>query len=161
MSGPGHPAHLVRRFFGTLRSRRPSPGDQLLVGARLRPEEAALFWAQPVPDQAHGVATARVVMERRPDRPDLARAALLHDVGKRRCGLGVMGRSIASILAFTRIPTRGRYAMYLDHGTLGAEDLENAGSDDLTVGFARHHHGVRPEGIDPGDWEVLARADDE
>lgn len=161
MSRGGHPAHLVRRFVGTLRSRRPPPGGQLLVGALLRPEEAVLFWAQPVPDQAHGVAAARAVMERRPDRPDLARAALLHDVGKRRCGLGVIGRSIASALAFVRIPTRGRYAMYLDHGTLGAEDLENAGSDDVAIGFARHHHGERPDGIDLTDWAVLVEADTE
>jgi hypothetical protein len=159
--GGGHPAHLVRRFFGSLRSRRPSPGDQLLVGALLRPKEAELFWAQPVPDQAHGMATARAVMERRPERPDLARAALLHDVGKRRCGLGVIGRSIASALALAHIPTWGRYTMYLDHGTLGAEDLENAGSDDLTIGFARDHHGEPPDGIDLTDWAFLVEADSE
>jgi hypothetical protein len=120
-----------------------------------------LFWAQPVADQAHGVSAARRVAAGSPGRGDLVRAALLHDVGKRHARLGVIGRSFASIMATLRLPVRGRYAAYLDHGEAGAADLEAAGADPLTVAFARTHHRPRPEGVDPGDWDLLVRADDE
>jgi len=158
---PGRPAHLARRFFSTLRSRRPGPDDQLFVAGLVSPAEARLFWAQAPSDQAHGVSSARAVLALRPGRDDLARAALLHDVGKRHARLGVIGRSLASGLALLRLPVRGRFARYLDHGALGADDLEAIGSDALTVAFARHHHGPPPEGADEGAWEALAAADEE
>jgi len=161
MTAPGRPFHLVRRFFGTLRSRRPSPADQLWVGPVLSHDLARLFWAQPAADQAHGVSAARRAAEAAPGRDDLVRAALLHDVGKRHARLGVIGRSLASTMAILRVPTRGRYAAYLDHGERGAADLEAAGADPLTVAFARHHHGTRPDDIDPVDWALLVRADEE
>jgi len=161
MRAPGRPNHLVRRFFGSLRARRPVPEDQLVVAGLLTPAEAALFWAQPVADQSHGVASFRAVIRDQPSRRDLGRAALLHDVGKRHAGLGTMGRSIASALAFAHIAVSGRYAAYLDHGSLGAADLRHAGSDPLSIGFAADHHGARPDRIDPDDWAILVAADGE
>lgn len=161
MSAPGRPIHLVRRFFGSLGSRRPLPADQLWVGALLEHDLARLFWAQPVADQAHGIATARRIAETASDRPDLIRAALLHDVGKRHARLGVIGRSLASMVAILRLPLRGRFAAYISHGEAGAAELHFAGADSLTVAFAHHHHGARPKGFDPADWDLLVRADNE
>ena len=161
MTTPGSPIHLVRRFFGSLRARRPTPGDQVLVASLVTPEEARLFWAQPVADQAHGVAAARRVAALAPDRDDLVRAALLHDVGKRHARLGVIGRSVASLLAILRLPRTRRHAAYLSHGDLGAADLAAAGSDPVTVAFARDHHRARPDDVAPDDWKVLVAADTE
>ena len=158
---PGRPVHLARRFFSTLRSHRPSPHDQLFVAGLVGPAEADLFWAQPPADQSHGVSSARAVLALRPDRRDLARAALLHDVGKRHARLGVIGRSIASGLALLRLPVRGRFARYLDHGAIGADDLAAIGADDLTIAFARHHHGAAPDEFAEGDWSALTAADEE
>jgi putative nucleotidyltransferase with HDIG domain len=153
-------AHLVRRFFEVLRARRPGPADQSRVAALLTAAEAALFWAQAPADQAHAVACLRRVAAARPDRRDLARAALLHDVGKRHAPLGVVGRTAASLLALVRLPAPGRLGVYLRHAQMGAEDLRSVGAEALIVSFAAGHHGPVPEGISPDDWAVLVAADE-
>lgn len=151
--------HLIRRFFGSVPSRPLDPDEQAEAARLLGPGEAALFWSQQPLDQRHGLECARRAAEAAPGRSDLARAALLHDIGKRHAGLGIPGRSLATGLRLLRLPTRGRLEAYLDHGPRGAADLEAAGSDPLTVAFARHHHTGRPDLIPFDDWVVLQRAD--
>jgi hypothetical protein len=151
--------HLARRFFGVLVAAPLRPGEQAAAGALLRPAERGLFWGQPAADQRHGLECARAVQAACPGRRDLARAALLHDLGKRQAGLGAVGRSIATALAAARLPVPGRFAAYREHGPLGATELEAAGAEPLVAAFARHHHGERPAGIAAEDWDALRRAD--
>ena len=151
--------HLARRFFGVLRARPLRPGEQAAAARLLRPAERGLFWEQRPADQRHGLECAVALLGRRPDRPDLARAALLHDVGKRRAGLGPFGRALATIAGFVHLPGKGRWAAYLGHGPAGAADLEAAGSETLVVSFARHHHIGRPGDVPADDWAELCRAD--
>ena len=155
----GGPGHLVRRFFGVLGAEPLQPGEQAWVASLLHPAEWALFWGQGAADQRHGFACARAVGAARPERDDLARAALLHDVGKRHAGLGAFRRSLATTLSLLRLPVRGRLAAYLAHAATGADDLVAAGAEPVVVDFARHHHGPRPEGLPAADWDVLCRAD--
>ncbi len=95
-------------------------------------------------------------------RPVLA-AALLHDVGKLDANLRTYGRVVATLsgAVVRRDPevigdwtrTRGftrRVGLYLQHDRLGADLLALAGSDPLTVAWAREHH--RP----PDEWTVPA-----
>jgi hypothetical protein len=105
-------------------------------------------------DRRHAVGVARRVQQALGDgagRPVIA-AALLHDVGKVVCGLGTFGRvmatvaSMASMTGSKRLPTR--FGQYLAHDRLGGDLLEQAGSDPLTVAWAREHH--RP----PEHWSV-------
>lgn len=152
--------HLVRRFLEVLRAESLTPDEQTEVAALLRPEERPLFWRQPVADQRHGLESARSVALRLPGRTDAARAALLHDVGKRHARLGVIGRSLASLLELLHLPAPGRLGSYLDHGRLGAEELRAAGAEELVVAFTRAHHGRRPSSIDPVVWEALVEADE-
>lgn len=151
--------HLVRRFFGVLRAGPLGPAEQAEAAGLLRPAERDLFWAQCPADQRHGLECARSVLARCPDRLDLARAALLHDIGKRQAGLGVLGRSLATSLGFVRLPVRGRFAAYLGHGPAGAAELEAAGSEAIVVRYARYHHTRRPDDADAADWAELCRAD--
>lgn len=153
------PVHLARRFFGSVRARPLGPGEQAEAAALLAGGEAHLFWRQGAPDQRHALACARAVLAGAPGRRDLARAALLHDVGKGAARLGSTGRVLATALAACHLPVRGRLAAYVAHGPGGATELAAAGADPLTVAYARHHHGARPPEIDPGDWERLAAAD--
>lgn len=153
--------HLIRRFFGSLRARRPGPDDQRLVAGVLSDAEATAFWSQPVPDLAHAVRSARLVGGAVPDRVDLMRAALLHDLGKRRSSTGTISRSMATGLAALHLPTTQRQRLYLDHARLGAEELASLGCEPLVVEFARHHHRDRPAAIDREDWTTLVIADDE
>jgi len=114
-----------------------------------------------VPDLAHAVRSAQSVARAAPGRADLARAALLHDVGKRLSDIGTVGRSLATALSLVRLPTSKRMASYLEHARLGAEELNALGCEDLVVQFARHHHGARPTHIAAADWKILLDADDE
>ena len=151
-------AHLARRFFGSIRARRPGATDQTLVANSLTAAESEVFWSQPIPDLAHAVRTARRLD---PDRRDLIRAALLHDVGKRQAGIGTILRSLATACSIVRIPTGGGLARYLDHGEIGARELEELGCEALVVQFARHHHGPRPSDVDEADWNSLLASDHE
>jgi hypothetical protein len=92
-------------------------------------------------------------------------AALLHDAGKTRSGLGTFGRVGATLAALVvgreRIRS-GRTALYLRHDELGADLLAEAGSDAFTVAWAREHH-LPPDRwtVDQAWGEVLKAADDD
>lgn len=127
--------------------------------AWLHGEEHDLFFSQSHFDQRHGFESALYVAAHGPGRTDLIRAALLHDLGKRRARIGSLGRSLASAWSKFGGKTSGPWAAYLEHGRLGSEDLEGAGSEPLVVLFARSHHGDRPDEIPAEDWDLLQRAD--
>ena len=149
------PLHLARRFLGSLSPRPLDPDDADWVHRQLLPGERDLWARMPLADRKHAAGVARDVDRRLGPgtaRPVLA-AALLHDVGKVESGLGTAGRVVATLVGRRRAATwtagyRGRVARYLRHDALGAELLEAAGSDPLTIAWAREHH--RPE----ADWSV-------
>lgn len=168
-------SHLARRFFGSLRPGGPSAADQAWVDDHLLPGERALWQRLSGPDRRHAVGVAREVQRalgHEATRPVLA-AALLHDVGKVESGLRTYGRVVATVsgavagreMAHTWSRQRGfarKVGLYLRHPDLGADLLALAGSDPLTVAWAREHH--RP----PEDWtvprpvgEALKAADDD
>lgn len=156
---PAHALHLIRRAWGSIRPQPLTPREEAEVAGLLDDRLAALFWEQPVMDQRHGIDAARFVLARRPGARDIARAALLHDVGKRHAHLGFFGRVAATVLALLRIPAPGRLGVYLDHARLGALDL--AGADELTVAYARGQDGARPDVIPVETWALLKEADGE
>ena len=55
--------------------------------------------------------------------------ALLHDVGKVRCGLGTWGRVAATLVG----PVTPRFRAYHDHEPIGADLLVLVGSDPVTA----------------------------
>ena len=118
----------------------------------------AAFLDQGPADQRHGWEAANAVTVQG-GRRELAIAALLHDIGKRRARLGVTGRVLASVCARLRLPVFGRLAVYLDHPTLGADELATLGLHGVAVTFARHHHSERPDAVSPEDWALLVAAD--
>ncbi len=108
-------------------------------------------------------------------RPVLA-AALLHDVGKLDAHLRTYGRVVATLAGESGGPRRGRrpqwtptngftrrVGLYLRHPELGGDLLALAGSDPLTVAWAREHH-LPPEErwtVDPDLAGALHEADDD
>lgn len=169
--------HLARRFFGSLRPGGPSAIDTEWAEAQLLPDEVTLWRSMSRADRRHAAGVARrveVTLGNEATRPVLA-AALLHDVGKTESGLGTYGRVIATISggvigrdpdvvrAWTRTRgfTRG-VGLYLQHPRIGGDLLAMAGSDPLTVRWAREHH--LPEDqwtIDPDLGAALKAADDD
>lgn len=146
-------AHLVRRFVGSLRPGGPAPTEEEWVRDQLSVAEHDLWRSMSGPDRRHAAGVARRVERRLGDeatRPVLA-AALLHDVGKVSAGLGTYGRVIATL--WTKVAGRDmasawrkprgfarQVGLYLDHDRIGGDLLELAGSDALTVAWARQHH---------------------
>ena len=152
--------HLAARFFDVLAARALTPGEQAEVAALLANDaERSMFWGQSRADHRHGWSAARIVRSARPDRGDLVRAALLHDVGKRHARLGPVGRSLATMQGRLGSSLPSRSARYRDHGRIAARELEQSGAEPLVVAFARHHHNSRPAEIAQDDWDLLQAAD--
>ncbi len=156
---PGSFGHLAARFFDYLGARPLADADREFVTSILSVEQARIFFDQPPKDQSHGLAAALVVLESGLSSDERLRAAMLHDVGKRSAGLGVLRRVAASVLIKFGLPLTRRFVRYRDHGLLGAADLEAAGSSLLVVEFARAHHGPRPDTVTEEDWALLQSAD--
>lgn len=151
--------HLVARFFGHVFSKPPTPDEATIVNTFLSERERILWWRQPVGDQRHALLAAHHVLANLPDHRSAVRAALLHDLGKRHCRLGAVGRSVATVIGATGMPQRGRIEAYLNHGRLGAAELETLGAESLVVDFAKHHTDGMPPGVDEELWSVLFAAD--
>jgi hypothetical protein len=145
--------HLARRFFGSLSPLGPRRADEAWVAETLLPGEVLLWRRMSRADRRHAAGVARGVeraLGAEATRPVLA-AALLHDVGKVAAGLGTYGRVVATLAGATsgretavawskRTGFTRRVGLYLRHPELGAEMLELAGSDVLTVTWSREHH---------------------
>jgi hypothetical protein len=150
-----HLAHLARRFVGSLWPFGPGAATEAWVATVVLPGERDLWRRMSRADRRHAAGVARRVeaaLGADAERPVLA-AALLHDVGKVDAGLGTIGRAGATLIAMVAGPTRaatwrGRIGRYLRHDCRGGQLLQAAGSDPLTVAWARQHH--RP----PSEWTL-------
>ncbi len=152
--------HLARRFFEVATARTLNERERVSIDTWLRStEESAVFYEQPVADQRHALRAAERMQSLAPDRRDLIRAALLHDVGKRHAGLGILLRSVAGALTKLGLPLRGRLRTYVEHGRLAADELAALGCEPVVIDFARYHHDRRPPTITEHDWGLLEQSD--
>ena len=124
------PHHLVRRFFTSWSSRPPEPDDEAWAADHLLPGERALWGHMHPRDRRHSVEVARCFVDWAPSptRAEVA-GALLHDVGKIECRLGVWGRVLATLVG----PRTHRFGLYQAHERIGAVLAQQAGSDPATV----------------------------
>ena len=167
--------HLAKRFFVSLWPLGPSHDKEQWVRSVLTEHELKLWRRMSRADRRHAVGVARNVerqLGHEATKPVVA-AALLHDVGKVSSGLGIYGRVVATLAGaaagrtmaeawtegkgFTR-----RVGLYLRHAELGADMLALAGSDSLTVTWAREHHLPEEEWtLSPAVAHALKAADDD
>lgn len=154
----GTPGHLVGRFFDVLTAKPLTESERLAVMSWLPARFAEVFFAQGDPDQRHGYHAAQSVVAQG-FGDDVIVAALMHDVGKRQSRLGVIHRSLATLMVLLHLPLTRRMAAYRDHGLLAAEELKLLHASSLVVDFARHHHGSRPGSIESRIWDALQVAD--
>ena len=151
--------HYVSRFFGFFRLRPLSPREQDEVRRLLPSVEAGLFFDMQTEDQRHCHDMARRVAVALPGDQVAVRAALLHDVGKRHHRIGVVGRSMATVLGHLGLAMPVTMRSYWDHAGIGAQDLEAVGSDPFVVEFAAHHPGGPPPWATDPRWPILIDAD--
>jgi hypothetical protein len=146
-------AHLSRRFVGSLRPGGPGAEAEAWVVGILSADQAELWRRMRGPDRRHAHAVARRVQRSlgHEATPPVLAAALLHDVGKVDAGLGTYGRVIATLsgtiagrehaeLWRSRSGFTRKVGLYLLHPDLGGDRLALAGSDPLTIAWAREHH---------------------
>jgi hypothetical protein len=157
--------HLARRFFGSLWPAGPAAADEAWVESVVLPGELVLWGRMSRADRRHAAGVARRV-ERAMGAdatPPVLAAALLHDVGKVAAGLGTFGRVVATVAGealnqenAAEWSKRGgiirRVGLYLRHPQLGGDMLQLAGSDALTIAWAREHH------LPAKEWTVPAEA---
>jgi len=134
---------------------QPCDADFDLGRARLAPPLFDLFAAQHPRDVVHSANTARWLLDRGHDDPDLITAALLHDIGKGHqrpmdrsiyvlAGHAGLARALAS--PGSRFELRRAVARTLTHSESGAARLRDAGAAAQVVALTARHHG--PAGDD-------------
>lgn len=119
------------------------PEDWSLVFRWLSPAERPLFTRMQRPDQLHSVRVARWLLAEGEADQHLLKAALLHDIGKSRCRIGIVHRTLDVLLGgvlrsfptlFSGLPGESRWWMpfYVaaNHPRLGASLLAEAGCDE-------------------------------
>ena len=128
--------------------------DLALARQFLSPRELAAFQRMSRADQLHSLNVLRALLRDRPDAPrTLAKAALLHDVGKSRCHLAVWQKTLAVLLLakapglglrFSHKETldwwRAPFVVRRHHARWSAEILRDIGSEPSVIWLARHHH---------------------
>jgi hypothetical protein len=179
-------AHLVTRFFASLRPRPLDAAAIAWVAGALEPGELRVWDGMGRADRAESVAVGRrleasLAGTRDAEDPRWLAAALVHDVGKQVSDYGSIGRAIvtagAAVLGRARVRSwasaepsgarasaRSRMGSYVAHDELGATLLQRAGARPEGVAWAGAHH--RPDrwaatGIPPAVCRALAAADGE
>jgi hypothetical protein len=172
------PLHLGRRFFRALWPRPPRAQDVAWVEGILEPDELALWHELPNHDRRYSIRVAKhaeshLAGTEYAGQSRWLAAALLHDVGKLDAGLGVLGRSVATVIGTIAGPARvarwtsapgfrGRAERYLRHDERGAERIRAAGGRDEAARWAlAHHHRDRwpASGVPVAVAEALEAAD--
>jgi hypothetical protein len=151
-----HPLHLATRFFRALWPGSPRERDTAWVESLLEPGELALWRRLPNHDRRYSIRVAknveaRLVGTEYAGQSRWLAAALLHDVGKLDAGLGVVGRSAATVIGAAagsaRVERwasatgfRRRVAWHRQHDERGAERIRAAGGRDEAARWALAHH---------------------
>jgi hypothetical protein len=129
-----------------------SPVDTALAARYLSPPLLTLFCQMRRSEQLHSLNVLRAILSTGDALPELAVAALLHDVGKSRYPLAlwqktlpVLVRAIAPALVTRwssgdpRRPWWRPFAVYVHHPAWSAEMLAAAGAPEGAVWLAAHH----------------------
>ncbi|HXF59995.1 MAG TPA: HD domain-containing protein [Caldilineaceae bacterium] len=148
---------FLRGLSATLRAGALQPGEAALVAALLPPQAQTLFAAMPADAQRHSLNVLQTLHRAGHREPELAMAALLHDVGKLaaqaggiQIGLWLRGPLVLceafapGVLRRLAVddPARGwRYALHvqLEHAAIGARWAAQAGCPPLACWLIAHH----------------------
>lgn len=167
-------SHIRHRLVRIYQSYFPEPlseREHELVREKLNEHLRALFYAQPLCDQRHGLLVYSKAQElfgensNGPSDHELFLASCFHDVAKKDCRFSVTQRVIvATILAL--IPVRQhddlrksrskllrRIGIYVDHAQLSWELISKETDSEFVRTATVFHHGF-PEGSTPSEGQV-------
>jgi len=165
--------YRIRQGLANLTARM-NPDDWDLVSHRLSPAERLIFGRMQPADQLHSVRVLRWLLAEGTTDESLLKAALLHDVGKSRCHIGIVHRTLAVLLGplfwcFPPLvscrPSESRWWMpfyvIANHPRLGASMLAQAGCEERVWRLVELHE--QPPNllrdVPDGQWvrQALAR----
>lgn len=132
------------------------------INSILNNEELSLFKALSINEQLHCIRVTKDVINQLSilkdisiDRKELLiKAAMLHDVGKAKCPLNVMDKSILVLtdkLTNGKLKKYSKYRkihIYYYHAEEGAKILESKGYDKRLIYLIRNHHNYNIEDFD-------------
>jgi hypothetical protein len=160
------PLHRVRQGLIRLAaSLYPHRIDALSALGVLSQDEWALFAALPRGDQAHALCVLRHAQRQPGVTPELAEAALLHDIGKLGAGHGLGWRVLVVVLGALGLkervaktkPGSWRQVVHtqLHHAERGAVMCAQAGASSRTVALVRWHDTALADVPDLALWDEL------
>lgn len=144
----------VQRFRQGLRALLAfaQPVDEVLASEYLPPKQLALFKSMRRSEQLHSLNVLRLLLAQGPTPPDLATAALLHDVGKSRYPFPVWQKTMVVLVrafapAFFRRLSAGDehrfwvrpFAVSARHPAWSARMLAAAGASERAIWLVEHH----------------------
>ena len=162
--------YRVCQFFSALRAGDLGADDLEFVRNQLSLAQQHLFLQMPASDQQHAVAVAQTLLRQGWSDSELIQAALLHDVGKAKGGLGLPYRvSIVLLQTFmpsvlVKLSTEGQgwrrpYYVHQHHPEIGARLAADAGSSPRVVELISKHQ-VSVLGQERNEWLMALKAAD-
>jgi hypothetical protein len=162
--------YRVRQGLQNL-SARVEPESVGLANEYLSPAERQLFARMEPADQRHSVGVLRSLLSMGIEDATLLKAALLHDVGKSRCRIGVVHRTVAVLLTaiFGELPSFAwqrntgfwmPFYVLENHPRIGAVMLARAGSEERVWRLTELHQ-LEPElvgRVNDNEWVRWALA---
>ncbi len=172
--------HRINQFVFAVTS-RAIPEDRAFVSDYLNLKEAALFNRLPDDIRKHSIVVAKRLIELSHDAPpevdarELARAGLLHDIGKGIVHLGIADRAVLVTARkwmrpfYDLLADRGRseraswlsrkFYVHREHGNIASELLRSSGTEEKVIGIIRAHD-EPPSGGDPVELVLLRKVDE-
>jgi putative nucleotidyltransferase with HDIG domain len=139
----------IRQFLAAIRA-RVSADEMAVLEQHIDPSQRDLFRAMSPIDQRHCLDVANALRRQGHSDPDLLRAALLHDVGKRGIRLwhrvtGVLLEAFWPALLEKLAVNRSQswlygFYIYRHHADLSAELAKRSGCSPAVVELIRQHH---------------------
>lgn len=146
--------------------------DENFIQENLNDTEKNLFYRLSKSDQKHCLRVAYKVKElcKESNLSDkiLVKAALLHDIGKGQCSLGVIDKSLLVIADkilkgnLKKFKNIKKVNAYYNHAESGYEILKKYGYDEKFLNLIRNHH-MRQDNLNVIDKElsILIKSDNE